>query len=64
MAKQCALGLKSDPKAIAIPCLIISLAGGGFSLRMYAVVGRRTPIVPKSQTNQLINNKWLKRNYW
>ena len=34
MAKQWAFGLKSDPRAMAIPCLIICLAGGGFSLRI------------------------------
>ena len=48
MARQCAFGLKSLPRATATPLSIIFLAGGGVSLKKKAVVGRRVAIVPAS----------------
>ena len=47
MAKQYAFGLKSEPRATAIPFSIICRTGGGFRRRIYAVVGNTTPTEPE-----------------
>jgi len=63
MARQNAFGLKSEPKATGTPASIIFLTGGGSSLRMYAVVGRMTPIDPFLAISEIplsvIFSRWL-----
>lgn len=60
--RQKAFGLKSVPRATITPASIIFLAGGDFSLKIYAVVGRMTATVPDSAIAEIpsseTSSKW------
>lgn len=63
MARQWALGLKSDPRATGTPSCINARAGGGLRRRLKAVVGNSTPTVPARAMALMpssdTSSKWL-----